>query len=470
MSPSSASPSSRSGSESERGSAAKRSASVTLSSGISTSAESSASVAGRPSLSSRRDRAFCSRASVSPACTGQPDRAAGVGDAAGDRLADPPRGVRGELEALAPVELLDRVHQAEVALLDEVEERQARGLVLLGDRDDEAQVRLHERALGVVALAGGAAQLALLRRGEPLAAGQRSRSRASLPRSICWASRTSSSLVSSGYWPMSVRYSRTRSSSSRSTRSFATQERSSSAVVNRMFGRITRANGRPQRSVLPPAVRRPPRRASVPCTIPTPSRSFIHRRERRSSRRAGQSMTDRRRDLASSRAASRPAAAARPSSPPSSPRYVVLTRRQCRLPQRRPGRVGQQPGRLVVIEKWDDGRRGPGPPRRPDDGRRWRQRRRPCWPRRPTSTSTTPISRPRPRVGRQVAGSSGRSGLPLAERGRAGLLRRRAAGRRPRDLVADLLELGPGERRRPPSSRSNAASATSVKPCWSRKS
>ena len=147
--------------DSERGSAAKRSASVTLSSGISTSADSSASVAGRPSFSSRRARAFCRRASVSPACTGQADGAAGVGDAAGDRLADPPRGVGRELEALAPVELLDGVHQAEVALLDEVEQRQARRLVLLGDRHDQAQVRLHERALGVLAVAERPAQLAL---------------------------------------------------------------------------------------------------------------------------------------------------------------------------------------------------------------------------------------------------------------------------------------------------------------------
>jgi hypothetical protein len=44
---------------------------------------------------------------------------------------------------------------------------------------------------------------------------------ASRPASIVWARRTSSSLVSNGYCPMSVRYSRTRSSSSRSTRSFA---------------------------------------------------------------------------------------------------------------------------------------------------------------------------------------------------------------------------------------------------------
>jgi len=102
----------------------------------------------------------------------QPDRAPGVGDAAGDRLADPPRGVGRELEALAPVELLDRVHEAEVALLDEVQQRQPRRLVLLGNRDDEPQVRLHERALGVVTLARGAAQLPLLGGGEVLAGGE----------------------------------------------------------------------------------------------------------------------------------------------------------------------------------------------------------------------------------------------------------------------------------------------------------
>src|ERR1700676_2017911 len=44
---------------------------------------------------------------------------------------------------------------------------------------------------------------------------------ASRPASMAWASRTSSSLVNNGYWPMSVRYNRTRSSSSRSRRSLA---------------------------------------------------------------------------------------------------------------------------------------------------------------------------------------------------------------------------------------------------------
>ena len=58
------------------------------------------------------------------------------------------------------------MHQAEVALLDEVEQRQAGRLVLLGDRHHEAQVRLHELALGLFALAGDAAQLTLLGGGE----------------------------------------------------------------------------------------------------------------------------------------------------------------------------------------------------------------------------------------------------------------------------------------------------------------
>ena len=50
------------------------------------------------------------------------DRGRAVGDAALDRLADPPRGVRRELEALASVELLDGADQADVAFLHEVEQ------------------------------------------------------------------------------------------------------------------------------------------------------------------------------------------------------------------------------------------------------------------------------------------------------------------------------------------------------------
>src|SRR5688572_65516 len=48
-----------------------------------------------------------------------------VGDRARDGLADPPRGVGRELVAAAVFELVDRLHQADVAFLDQVEELQA---------------------------------------------------------------------------------------------------------------------------------------------------------------------------------------------------------------------------------------------------------------------------------------------------------------------------------------------------------
>ena len=69
---------------------------------------------------------------------------------AGHRLADPPGRVRRELEAPAPVELLDGADEAERALLDQVEEGEAAAAVALGDRDDEPEVRLDHLLLGVL--------------------------------------------------------------------------------------------------------------------------------------------------------------------------------------------------------------------------------------------------------------------------------------------------------------------------------
>src|SRR5262249_1702292 len=95
-----------------------------------------------------------------------------VGQRSGDRLADPPGRVGGELEAPAPVELLDGANQAEVALLDQVEQGEAAAGVALGDRDDESQVGLDERILGrhVVALgAAGKANLVFAREKTDLA-------------------------------------------------------------------------------------------------------------------------------------------------------------------------------------------------------------------------------------------------------------------------------------------------------------
>jgi hypothetical protein len=95
------------------------------------------------------------------------DRARLVGQRAGDRLADPPRRVSRELEALAVVELLRRADQPERPLLDEVEERQSLVAVVLRDRDDEAEVGLDHLLLRVeVAALDAAREVDLLLGGE----------------------------------------------------------------------------------------------------------------------------------------------------------------------------------------------------------------------------------------------------------------------------------------------------------------
>ena len=75
-----------------------------------------------------------------------------LGDAAGDRLAHPPGGVRRELVALGVVELLDRADQAGVALLDQVEHRHLAAAVLAGDGDDEPEVGVDEALHRALAL------------------------------------------------------------------------------------------------------------------------------------------------------------------------------------------------------------------------------------------------------------------------------------------------------------------------------
>ena len=72
------------------------------------------------------------------------NRAALARERGQDRLTDPPHGVRDELHALVGIELPGGGEQADVALADQVDERQAAVLVLLGDGDDEAQVALDE--------------------------------------------------------------------------------------------------------------------------------------------------------------------------------------------------------------------------------------------------------------------------------------------------------------------------------------
>jgi hypothetical protein len=81
------------------------------------------------------------------------DRAGLIGDRAGDRLTDPPGRIGRELVAAAVFELVDGLHQADVAFLNEIKELQAAVGVFLGDRDHQTQVRLDHFLLGLTRFA-----------------------------------------------------------------------------------------------------------------------------------------------------------------------------------------------------------------------------------------------------------------------------------------------------------------------------
>ena len=68
------------------------------------------------------------------------NRAGLVGNRTGDRLANPPRGIRAELVAAAVFVLVNRAHQAGVPFLNQVEERQAAVAIFFGDADHQPQV------------------------------------------------------------------------------------------------------------------------------------------------------------------------------------------------------------------------------------------------------------------------------------------------------------------------------------------
>src|SRR5215210_660068 len=94
---------------------------------------------------------------------GDADGAALIGHGTLHGLPYPPRGVGGEPEAPVGVELLDGLHQADVALLDEVFEGQPVAAVLLGHADDQPEVLLDEPLPGPpVAGLGPQAQIYLL--------------------------------------------------------------------------------------------------------------------------------------------------------------------------------------------------------------------------------------------------------------------------------------------------------------------
>ena len=80
---------------------------------------------------------------------GQANRPSLIGDRATDGLLDPPGCVRGQFEALGVVEFLDSAHQADVALLDQVEQWHARGCAVgTRNRHHEPKVALDELLLG----------------------------------------------------------------------------------------------------------------------------------------------------------------------------------------------------------------------------------------------------------------------------------------------------------------------------------
>src|ERR1700733_1191376 len=73
-----------------------------------------------------------------------------IGNGTRNRLANPPGGVGRELVTTTVFELIDRLHQPDVAFLDQIEELQATVGVLLGNRNDESQVSLDQLALGLL--------------------------------------------------------------------------------------------------------------------------------------------------------------------------------------------------------------------------------------------------------------------------------------------------------------------------------
>ena len=71
-----------------------------------------------------------------------------IGDRTRDRLTDPPRCVGAELVAAAVFELVDRLHQPDVAFLNKIKELQAAVRIFFSDGNYQAQIRLDHFLLG----------------------------------------------------------------------------------------------------------------------------------------------------------------------------------------------------------------------------------------------------------------------------------------------------------------------------------
>ena len=75
---------------------------------------------------------------------GNPDRPRLVGDRAGDGLTDPPGGVGTELESLLVIVLFHRLQQAQVSLLDQIQELHAPAHIALGNADHQTEICFRE--------------------------------------------------------------------------------------------------------------------------------------------------------------------------------------------------------------------------------------------------------------------------------------------------------------------------------------
>jgi hypothetical protein len=80
------------------------------------------------------------------------NRARLIGNRARDRLANPPRRVSGKLVTAPPLKLVHRLHQTDVAFLNQIQKLQAAVRVLLGNRNNQAQVCFDQFALGLAGL------------------------------------------------------------------------------------------------------------------------------------------------------------------------------------------------------------------------------------------------------------------------------------------------------------------------------
>ena len=81
---------------------------------------------------------------------GHADGARLVGDGAGDALANPPSRVSGEFVTAAPFEFVCALHEADIALLDQIEELHAAIGIFLGNGDDETKVCFGEFGFGLL--------------------------------------------------------------------------------------------------------------------------------------------------------------------------------------------------------------------------------------------------------------------------------------------------------------------------------